>query len=159
MSNQILMHPTNQEQIIQSFKFKIQNRTCKMLLYITIDCNLSVREIVKLMITNGFDGLVVTNVYFIDDVSFVNKIIKYLELLPEPYEGRIWDVYMGVNSKSNITKDYIFFMAPKVTGVIIDEVLYTSGRYTNKENNLTFHSSILSDILCQDIIDAYCLPN
>ena len=157
MHHKVIRYPYNREDALDAFIEKRKDRRLKTILYIPVN-EMPIKDLLSLMLLDGFDGIFLTNVATIHDITYTRNIYKYLRLLPKPYTRVHWCVYISVNTCSVLTKDYILVMVPSITGIVLDHI-YEEFNPESDLNNIEYHSSELKDLVDQydieSVIDLY----
>lgn len=147
-------YPFDTQTVRDGFQEKVKDRHMHMILCVTPGEILEA-ELVKLLLVNGFDGVLVSGMETFDDERYIKRVNGYLQALPTPYNDVCWDIIAGINQEWLIKS-----LNKVVTGVVFNKK-YIRVQDTGLLNNLDYHSSELyklrsfpsSDI--DDIIDCY----
>jgi hypothetical protein len=138
---EFIEYPFTEEQILSSYTRKVADRRIHVLLCITVH-ELTVKDLVKEMVSNGFDGALVSGINNDDDIEYVKTLKRYLHSLPLPYKNFNWDVIITLNTGLDIDAREL---EDDVLGVVSNGK-YKSFRNPRVLNNIDYHSTRLYNI-------------
>ena len=151
----ILKYPFDILKARASFSDKLDDDTKKIIIEFQFASFISYKAMIKLVIENGVDGIIFTDVWSLEDVCTISKFTSMLFKLPEPYSHVLWDVYIRIKECSLLTSDVCFALIPNLRGVIIGNTLYKGKRHGSIHGHINYHSNTLNELVYGNIISTY----
>jgi hypothetical protein len=103
---------------------------------------LTTKDLVKEIVSNGFDGALVSGINNDDDIEYIKRLKRYLYSLPLPYKNFNWDLIVTLKTGLDIG---IKELEDDVLGIVSNDK-YTSFRNPRVLNNIDYHSTKLYSI-------------
>lgn len=138
---EFIEYPYTEEQILSSYTRKISDRRIHVLLCIMVH-ELTTKDLVKEIVSNGFDGALVSGINNDDDIEYIKRLKRYLYSLPLPYKNFNWDLIVTLKTGLDIG---IKELEDDVLGIVSNDK-YTSFRNPRVLNNIDYHSTKLYSI-------------
>ena len=144
---EFIEYPVSEDDILDMYIKKLSNREIHVLLCVTVH-ELSIKELVKVVLNNGLDGVLVSEIRNNNDVTYTSALYSYLQKLPVPYNTFSWDIIASVKDGCSYTE----LEKAGITGVISNGS-YIQFKIPALLNNIDYHSTRLSNMKNRCSID------